>query len=85
MLQERNKALAMVSKLQKTVRIAYVHELEAEVRVLKEEVVNQQALATGAREKLRVALSQGTPPVPTRFGSRPNTSHSTGTVWPAVC
>eukprot|EP00892_Ulva_mutabilis_P005599 jgi/Ulvmu1/3410/UM016_0028.1 len=72
--QERNKALAMVAKLQKTVRIAYVHELEAEVRVLQEEVANQQALATGAREKLRMAVANGTPPVPTRFGSRPPTS-----------
>lgn len=69
----------MVGKLQKTVRIAYVHELEAEVRVLKDEVANQQALATAAREKLRMSLAHGTPPLPTRFGTRPHTSHSTGT------
>ena len=73
MLQERNKALATVAKLQKTVRIAYVHELEAEVQVLQEELANQQALAAGAREKLRMSVAHGSPPVPTRFGARPTT------------
>jgi hypothetical protein len=58
-MQERDRALHMVAGLQRESRVARLHELQAQMGVLRDEVANQMALRKGAVEELRRTVAAG--------------------------
>jgi hypothetical protein len=57
--QERDGAMAILVKLQRSARLAHVHKLEMEIRALQEELTSQSALVRGMRAQLQQFAAAG--------------------------